>query len=115
MGTDNSHVCYGIRSLLCAFACSARLAIHFPHYGEGRILSIRQLSEQISLSFETRDGRRYFVIKARDKNGLPRERIALMAKKGVTEEDVQRFLYDVNLAHLYVASEDDTRGSAKGC
>jgi hypothetical protein len=32
-----------------------------------------------------------------------------MAKKGVTEEDVRRFLYDVNLAHLYVCSKDDTR------
>lgn len=69
----------------------------------------------ISLSFETRGVRRYFVVKARDKKGLPLERLALMAKKGVTEEDVRRFLYDVNLAHLYVASEDDTRGSAKGC
>ena len=68
----------------------------------------------ISLSFETRDGRRYFVVKARDKKGLPRERLALMAKKDVTEEDVRRFLYDVNLAHLYVVSEDDTRESAEG-
>jgi len=25
------------------------------------------------------------------------------------EEDVRRFLYDVNLAHLYVCSKDDTR------
>jgi hypothetical protein len=30
------------------------------------------------------------------------------------EEDVRRFLYDVNLAHLYVVSEDDTRESAEG-
>jgi hypothetical protein len=37
-----------------------------------------------------------------------------MAKKDVTEEDVRRFLYDVNLAHLYVVSEDDTIGSAEG-
>jgi hypothetical protein len=37
-----------------------------------------------------------------------------MAKKDVTEEDVRRFLYDVNLAHLYVVSEDDTRESAEG-
>ena len=58
----------------------------------------------ISLSFETRNERRYFVVKARDKQGLPYERLALMAKKGVTEEDVRRFLYDVNLAHLFVAS-----------
>lgn len=63
----------------------------------------------ISLSFETRDGRRYFVVKARDKKGLPYERITLMAKKGVTEDDVRRFLYDVNLAHLYVVSYDDTK------
>ena len=69
----------------------------------------------ISLSFETHGGRRYFVVKARDKKGLPCERLALMAKKGVNEEDVRRFLYDVNLAHLYVVSENGTRGSAKGC
>ena len=30
------------------------------------------------------------------------------------EEDVRRFLYDVNLAHLYVASKDDARDSAEG-
>ena len=58
----------------------------------------------ISLSFETRDGRRCFVVKAKNKKGIPYERLALMAKKKVTEEDVRRFLYDVNLAHLYVAS-----------
>ena len=69
----------------------------------------------ISLSFETRNGRHYFVVKARDKKGLPFERLALMAKKGVTEEDVRRFLYDVNLAHLYVVSEDDTREPVEGC
>ena len=72
----------------------------------GNSASRIDVKDIISLSFETRDGRRYFVIKARDKNGLPRERIALMAKKGVTEEDVQRFLYDVNLAHLYVVPAD---------
>ena len=30
------------------------------------------------------------------------------------EEDVRRFLYDVNLAHLYVVSKDDARGSVEG-
>ena len=30
------------------------------------------------------------------------------------EEDVRCFLYDVNLAHLYVGSEDDARESAEG-
>ena len=30
------------------------------------------------------------------------------------EGDVWRFLYDVNRAHLYVGSEDDTRGSVEG-
>ena len=80
----------------------------------GNSASRIDVKDIISLSFETRDGRRYFVVKARDKKGLPRERLALMAKKGVTEEDERRFLYDVNLAHLYVGSEDDTRESAEG-
>ena len=57
----------------------------------------------ISLSFETRDGRRFFVVKAKNKKGMPYERIALMAKK-ITEEDVKRFLYEINLAHFYVVS-----------
>ena len=65
----------------------------------------------ISLSFETRDGRRYFVVKARNKKGLPYERLALMAKKKLTEEDVRRFLYDVNLVHLYsIPSNDQKEG-----
>ena len=80
----------------------------------GNSASRIDVKDIISLSFETRNGRRYFVVRARDKKGLPRERLALMAKKGVTEEDVRRFLYDVNLAHLYVVSEDDTRESAEG-
>ena len=96
----------------------------FPHgiqvtekgvfFQSGNTVSRIDVKDIISLSFETRDGRRYFVIKASDKKGLPRERLALMAKKDVTEEDVRRFLYDVNLAHLYVVSEDDTRESAEG-
>ncbi len=61
----------------------------------------------ISLSFETREGRRFFVVKARNKKGLPCERLALIAKKKTTEEDVKRFLYDVNFSHLYVASDND--------
>ena len=83
-------------------------------FQSGNSASRIDVKDIISLSFETRDGRRYFVVKARDKKGLPRERLALMAKKDVTEEDVRRFLYDVNLAHLYVGSEDDTIGSAEG-
>jgi len=61
----------------------------------------------ISLSFETREGRRFFVVKARNKKGLPYERLALMAKEKIAEEDVKRFLYDVNLSHLYVVSGND--------
>jgi len=42
-----------------------------------------------------------------------------MAKKGVTEEDVRRFLYDVNLAHLYVVPADAANelqeGSRQDC
>ena len=67
----------------------------------------------ISLSFETRDGRRCLVVKARNKKGLPYERLALMAKKKITEEDVRRFLYDVNLAHLYVVSENGTKETSE--
>ena len=47
----------------------------------------------------------FFVVRARNKKGMPYERLALMAKKKITEEDVKRFLYDVDLSHLYVASE----------
>jgi len=36
-----------------------------------------------------------------------------MRDESFLEENVRRFLYDVNLAHLYVVSEDDTRGSAE--
>ena len=112
---------FGFGVLFLCFPC---LIYVFPHgiqvtekgvfFQSGNTVSRIDVKDIISLSFETRDGRRYFVVKARDKKGLPRERLALMAKKGVTEEDVRRFLYDVNLAHLYVVSEDDTRESAEG-
>ena len=106
------------------FLCFPCLIYVFPHgiqvtekgvfFQSGNTASRIDVKDIISLSFETRDGRRYFVVKARDKKGQPYERLALMAKKDVTEEDVRRFLYDVNLAHLYVVSEDDTRESAEG-
>ena len=68
----------------------------------------------ISLSFETRNGRRFFVVKARNKKGLSYERLALMAKKKITEEDVKRFLYDVNLSHLYIVSDNDQNDKENG-
>ena len=37
-----------------------------------------------------------------------------MRDESFLEENVRRFLYDVNLVHLYVVSEDDTRESAEG-
>ena len=72
------------------------------------------VNDIISLSFETRDGRRFFVVKGRNKKGMPYERLALMAKKKITEEDVKRFLYDVNLSHLYVASENSQNEKEAG-
>ena len=72
------------------------------------------VNDIISLSFETRNGRRFFVVKARNKKGLPYERLALMAKQKITEEDVKRFLYDVNLSHLYVASENSQNEKEAG-
>ena len=36
-----------------------------------------------------------------------------MRDESFLEENVRRFLYNVNLAHLYVGSEDDARGSAE--
>ena len=80
----------------------------------GNSASRIDVKDIISLSFETRDGRRYFVVKTRYNKVQLYELLALMAKKDVTEEDGLRFLYDVNLAHLYVVSEDDTRESAEG-
>ncbi len=78
--------------------------VFFQFGNSGSIIDVKDI---ISLSFETRDGRRFFVVKARNKKGMQYERLALMAKKKTTEEDVKRFLYDVNLSHLYVASDND--------
>ena len=72
------------------------------------------VNDILSLSFETRDGRRFFVVKARNKKGMPYERLALMAKQKITEEDVKRFLYDVNLSHLYVFSDNGQNEKADG-
>ena len=82
----------------------AEKGVFFQFGNAGSRIDVKDI---ISLSFETRDGRRFFVVKARNKNGMPYERLALMAKKKTTEEDVKRFLYDVNLSHLYVASDND--------
>ena len=68
----------------------------------------------ISLSFETRDGRRFFVVKARNKKGMPYERLALLPTKKITEEDLKRFLYNVDLAHLYVTSNNNQNEKEEG-
>ena len=57
-----------------------------------------------ALSFETRDGKRYFVVRAKTSNGVPYERRALLPAKKVTERDIISFLYEVNLTHLVVES-----------
>ena len=80
----------------------------------GNSVSRIEVKDIISLSFETRDGRRFFVVKARNKKGMPYERLALLPTKKITEEDVKRFLYDVNLSHLYMASGSDQNGSREG-
>ena len=36
------------------------------------------VNDIISLSFETRDGRRFFVVKARNKKGMPYERLTML-------------------------------------
>ena len=91
---------------LLALPYTFHVAEKFVLFQFGSSGSRIDLKDIISLSFETRDGRRYFVVKAKNKKGIPYERLALMAKKKVTEEDVKRFLYDVNLAHLYVVSNN---------
>ena len=57
-----------------------------------------------ALSFETRNGKRYFVVRAKTRNDVPYERRALLPAKKVTERDIVSFLYEVNLAHLVVES-----------
>ena len=85
--------------------------VFFQFGNSGSRIAIKHI---ISLSFETRDGRRFFVVKARNKKGMPYERLALMAKQKITEEDVKRFLYDVNLSHLYMASGSDQNEKENG-
>ena len=58
-----------------------------------------------ALSFETHAGKRYFVVHARTRKGVPYERRALLPTKKVTEQDIISFLYEVDLAHLIVESK----------
>ena len=53
-----------------------------------------------SISFETDAGKRYFVVRAKTRKGIPYERRALLPKKKVTEQDILEFLYEADLAHL---------------
>ena len=53
-----------------------------------------------SISFETDAGKRYFVVRAKTRKGVPFARRALLPKKKVTEQDIIEFLYESNLAHL---------------
>ena len=85
--------------------------VFFQFGNSGSRIGVKDI---LSLSFETRNGRRFFVVKARNKKGLPYERLALMAKQKITEEDVKRFLYDVNLSHLYVFSDNGQNEKADG-
>ena len=59
-----------------------------------------------ALSFETHDGRRYFVVHAANSKGIPYERRALLPPRNVTkpgivtEQDIIGFLYEMDLGHL---------------
>lgn len=94
--------------------CALPLAVHLNEKGVffqcGNSVSQINVNNITSLSFETRGGRRYLVVRARTKKCEPYERTALMAKKKITEEDVRRFLYEVNLAHLWVAPANGQTG-----
>ena len=60
-----------------------------------------------SISFETHEGKRYFVVRAKTPKGVPFERRALLPKKKVTEQDIIEFLYESNLAHLVRFQRED--------
>ena len=60
-----------------------------------------------SISFETHEGKRYFVVRAKTPRGVPFERRALLPKKKVTEQDIIEFLYESNLAHLVRFQRED--------
>jgi hypothetical protein len=53
-----------------------------------------------ALSFETHDGKRYFIVHATNSRGIPYERRALLPTRNVTEQDIIGFLYEMNLGHL---------------
>ena len=109
---------FGFYSVLLPAVFALPYIFHVTENGvffqSGNSASRIDVKDIISLSFETRNGRRYLVVKARNKKGLPYERIALMAKKKIAEEDVRRFLYDVNLAHLYVVSNNNQNQKGNG-
>ena len=85
--------------------------VFFQFGNSGSRIGVKDI---ISLSFETRNGRRFFVVKARNKKGMPYERLALLPTKKITEEDLKRFLYNVDLAHLYVTSNNNQNEKEEG-
>ena len=58
------------------------------------------MKDIVTLSFETHDGKRYFVVHATNSKGIPYERRALLPTRNVTEQDIIGFLYEMNLGHL---------------
>ena len=79
------------------------LGLEAPIADELRRLDIKNIA---ALSFETHDGRRYFVVHAANSKGIPYERRALLPPRNVTkpgivtEQDIIGFLYEMNLGHL---------------
>ena len=58
-------------------------------------------AEQIqSLRFHLEGGELVFVVRATTKRGVPFERSIAMPRDKVSEQDVVRFLYDMELSHL---------------
>ena len=66
----------------------------------GNICSRIDMKDIVTLSFETHDGKRYFVVHATNSKGIPYERRALLPTRNVTEQDIIGFLYEMNLGHL---------------
>lgn len=69
-------------------------------FQRGNAFSRINIANITAFSFETRSGKRYFVVSATNSKGAPYERRILMPKKKVSEQDIINFLYEMNLAYL---------------
>ena len=92
------HVALFVMVLIPSFITLDKKGITLLQCGGQSYIKLEQIR---NLHFETQNGKRYFVICAKNKYGKTFKQQICMPDKGISEQDVILFLYEMGIPHLF--------------